>query len=475
MRGEYDQLADEERAFLQVARLLWKLGIRGLNIARIWDGYEDIFGCRPSFLQQEAILAKLLKKGFCSLVRSGQDVLGIHDSYLEQVIRPLLTILEPEKILQDGLFHRQDADAFQEIGNTWSEEYSTFYQSDPRTCLRRAIAAYEQALRFRTPDAAPLDYATTQNNLGLAYLRLAAHEQPAENLRRAIAAYEQALRFYTPDAAPLNYATTQNNLGLAYLRLAAHEQPAENLRRAIAAYEQALRFRTPEAAPQQYISTQDNLGEAYSALEEIQQAIECYQKALSIAHEIDDHWQEFSNLCNLGNANSSLGNYALSIDFYTRALQLEPEHARTYRNRADSYIRIGKFKEAEADCQASERLAPEHPFTHARWGQLLYALSDYPAAVERYRHAAALSSDLTAFNFDLALPLLCLGSTGEALQAIRARLEANPKPPDLKDMLPDFEALASRKPELTGLSESIELLRSVLNFSDNHEKDSSTD
>jgi hypothetical protein len=37
-----------------------------------------------------------------------------------------------------------------------------------RQSVRRAIAAYEQALRFRTPEAAPLDHAMTQNNLGIA-------------------------------------------------------------------------------------------------------------------------------------------------------------------------------------------------------------------------------------------------------------------------------------------------------------------
>ena len=71
----------------------------------------------------------------------------------------------------------------------------------------------------------------------------------AANLQRpSIACYEQTLRVYTAESAPLDYATTQNNLGIAYADLPVGDRAA-NLQKAIACYEQALRFRTPEAAP----------------------------------------------------------------------------------------------------------------------------------------------------------------------------------------------------------------------------------
>jgi tetratricopeptide (TPR) repeat protein len=57
----------------------------------------------------------------------------------------------------------------------------------------------------------------TQNNLGTAYVRLAEVRDREGNLERAIAAYREALRFRTPETAPLEYATTQNNLGNAYV------------------------------------------------------------------------------------------------------------------------------------------------------------------------------------------------------------------------------------------------------------------
>src|SRR6266704_2278914 len=58
-------------------------------------------------------------------------------------------------------------------------------------------------------------YLQLQTNLGNTFSQLLTGDRRA-NLRRAIACYQEALRFWTPDAAPHEYATIQNNLGLAY-------------------------------------------------------------------------------------------------------------------------------------------------------------------------------------------------------------------------------------------------------------------
>jgi tetratricopeptide (TPR) repeat protein len=113
------------------------------------------------------------------------------------------------------------------------------YQEHPygnhRDNLKRAIDAFREALRFRTPDAAPLDYAMTQDNLGIAYRDLAAVEDRTDNLKRAIDAFREALRFYTPDAAPLAYAQTQANLGVAL-------EHSGDLRGAVACWREAERY-----------------------------------------------------------------------------------------------------------------------------------------------------------------------------------------------------------------------------------------
>jgi tetratricopeptide (TPR) repeat protein len=91
-----------------------------------------------------------------------------------------------------------------------------------------------------------------------------------ENLQKAIAAYGEALRFRTPDVAPLNYAITQHGMGLAYRRRAELQtdraQRCMDLQAAVRAFREALRFRTPEAAPRWHEETRQALEEAEEAL-----------------------------------------------------------------------------------------------------------------------------------------------------------------------------------------------------------------
>ena len=84
---------------------------------------------------------------------------------------------------------------------TWALAYTLLPEGDRAANLQKAIACFEQALRFRTPEADPLDYATTQICLGLAYRELPVGDRAA-NLQQAIACFEQALHFHTPRPPP---------------------------------------------------------------------------------------------------------------------------------------------------------------------------------------------------------------------------------------------------------------------------------
>ena len=144
----------------------------------------------------------------------------------------------------------------------------------------------QEALKVRTFEAFPVDWAGTQNNLANAYSdRIRGDE--AENLERAIACLQEALKVYTFEAFPVNWAVTQNNLGFAY-RARIRGDRAENLERAIAYYQQALKVRTFDASPKDWADVKDNLGLAYSdrirgdRAENLERAITCYQDALKV-------------------------------------------------------------------------------------------------------------------------------------------------------------------------------------------------
>ena len=58
----------------------------------------------------------------------------------------------------------------------------------------------------------PIQYATTQNNLGSAYRTLAEVENKAENCKKAIKAYRAALEVFTADNFPEANRLVQDNL-----------------------------------------------------------------------------------------------------------------------------------------------------------------------------------------------------------------------------------------------------------------------
>jgi protein-arginine kinase activator protein McsA len=128
--------------------------------------------------------------------------------------------------------------------------------------LREALAAYDAALRYRTPETVPLAYAATQNNRAVLLRDLASvpGEDRGARLREALAAYDAALRIYTAETVPLDYAMTQNNRAVLLRDLASvpGEDRGARLREALAAYDAALRIYTAETVPLDYAATQNN-------------------------------------------------------------------------------------------------------------------------------------------------------------------------------------------------------------------------
>ncbi len=127
------------------------------------------------------------------------------------------------------------------------------YQSPDAPLLQKAIGHYEAALEFYDAAQHPMPHAMIQNNLGTAYWNFSQCEMlsqfskatPQDFLIQAITAYQIALIYRTPEALPLGYAATQNNLGTAYWNLATDCQTlptemAEILDLTIASYQASL-------------------------------------------------------------------------------------------------------------------------------------------------------------------------------------------------------------------------------------------
>jgi tetratricopeptide (TPR) repeat protein len=86
----------------------------------------------------------------------------------------------------------------------------------------------------------PLQWATTQNNLGTALLRLGERESGTVRLEEAVEAYRNALQERTRERMPLDWAGMQNNLGITLQTLGERESGTARLGEAIAAWDECL-------------------------------------------------------------------------------------------------------------------------------------------------------------------------------------------------------------------------------------------
>ncbi|MGE0002477.1 MAG: hypothetical protein AB7T05_10450, partial [Fimbriimonadaceae bacterium] len=148
----------------------------------------------------------------------------------------------------------------------WATESQVATIGDIRSRLEEAVKAFESALEVRTREAAPMQWAATQNNLGNALATLGGREEGTARLEEAVAAFRAALEVRTREAAPMDWAMTQNNLGSALQTLGGREEGTVRLEEAVKAFESALEVYTREAAPMQWAATQNNLGNALATL-----------------------------------------------------------------------------------------------------------------------------------------------------------------------------------------------------------------
>jgi len=148
------------------------------------------------------------------------------------------------------------------------------------TNIEIAIAGNDVAASVFTREAFPIQWAATQNNLGIAY-SIRIRGNPAQNQETAITAFENALHIQTREAFPKEWAMVQANLAKAYYRRGLGNRQ-QNLEQAIHLYKEALKVFTREAFPKDLVIAQNHLSLVYLDRGQLDQAIECFRSALEI-------------------------------------------------------------------------------------------------------------------------------------------------------------------------------------------------
>ncbi|HWX26658.1 MAG TPA: hypothetical protein VNZ53_04370, partial [Steroidobacteraceae bacterium] len=120
-----------------------------------------------------------------------------------------------------------------------------------------AVKAFREALKERTREHMPLQWATMQNNLGNVLQALGKREKAlgkresgTERLLEAVEAYRDALKEWTRERVPLQWATMQRSLGFALCLLDdGNETGTARLEEAVAAFDACLTVTTSVRPP----------------------------------------------------------------------------------------------------------------------------------------------------------------------------------------------------------------------------------
>ncbi len=206
---------------------------------------------------------------------------------------------------------------------TFANEYQSSSLGHGSENFARAVAAYYNVMEVYTREKLPEDWATTQNNLGIAlqeHGKRRGGEEGRKLLKEAVAAYRAALEERTRDRLSQDWAMTQNNLGTALKEqgIRTGGEPGKRLlEEAVAAYRAALEERTRNRLPQDWAMTQNNLGNALSEQGRrtggeagrnlLEEAVAAYRAALEVytREHLPQDWAMTQN--NLGNVLSDQG------------------------------------------------------------------------------------------------------------------------------------------------------------------------
>jgi len=335
------------------------------------------------------------------------------------------------------------------------------YQGKAENC-KKAITAFKEALKVRTLERFPMDYAMTQNNLGTAYVTLADVEANAENCKKATKAFKEALKVYTLERFPMQYATTQNNLGTAYGTLAEVEVKAENCKKAITAYEEALKVYTLERFPTDYAMTQNNLGTAYGTLADVEakaenckKATKAFKEALKVytlEHFPMDYAMAQNNLGaayrTLAEVEATAENCKSAIKTFKEALEVRTlerfpmQYGATQNNLGTAYGRLAEVEAKAENCRKAikafkealkvrtlERFPMDYAMTQNNLGAAYRTLADVEAKAENCKKAIKAFKEalkvrtLERFPMQYAMTQNNLGTAYRTLAEVEAKAE----------------------------------------------------
>jgi tetratricopeptide (TPR) repeat protein len=158
-------------------------------------------------------------------------------------------------------------------------------QSGKNEPLTESAELYRKVLDQWTRARVPLDWAATQNNLGIVLQTLGAREHGTGKLEEAVGTFYEALKGYSREQQPLEWAKIKMNLGNTLAMLGERETGTQRLEQAVTAYHEVLEVCACKLEPSEWAKTKMNLGNTLAMLGELETGTQRLEEAVATYRE----------------------------------------------------------------------------------------------------------------------------------------------------------------------------------------------
>ncbi|MFQ5601477.1 MAG: tetratricopeptide repeat protein, partial [Candidatus Krumholzibacteriia bacterium] len=130
---------------------------------------------------------------------------------------------------------------------------------------------------------------------------------------------------------------------------------------------------------------------------------------------------------NLGSALVRLGRLDEAAVHFEEALRVDPDYAKAHCNLASLRTRQGRYGEALRHLEEALRIDPLFGMAHYNWGHVLLAQGQLDSAITRFEVAAERAPHYAEVHHNLAAAFLQKGEYARALEHYRNTLEVEPE------------------------------------------------
>jgi tetratricopeptide (TPR) repeat protein/2-polyprenyl-3-methyl-5-hydroxy-6-metoxy-1,4-benzoquinol methylase len=169
-----------------------------------------------------------------------------------------------------------------------------------------------------------------------------------------------------------------------------------------------------------YAAAHFNLGNLNYGAGKFERALQNYQVAVGIRPDFADAFVAMAN------ALESLGRTAEAVESCDRALAINPDYAEVHFNLGMLATTHERYEEAAKSLRRAVEIKPDFAQAHRTLGIVLSKLEQLDAAAASHRRALTIEPESEEILYELAMILLALGKSGEALRLIMPALERAP-------------------------------------------------